>query len=96
MTKPDVQRLDQSGTWVKPPGAVRVDVALKGGDGAPVQPRDGTVAITVENIVGANGAELVTRSYAADELPEEAFVTIGQPGGYAVFTTYLAGDTPAE
>jgi hypothetical protein len=86
----DVQRFEKDSTWIKPRGAVRVDVALKGGDGAPVAPRDGTVSMSVENIVGANGAELATRSFAADDLPDEMPVKVGQPGGYAVFTTHLA------
>jgi hypothetical protein len=33
-TKPDVQYFAEDGTWVKPPGAGRVDVVLQGGAGA--------------------------------------------------------------
>lgn len=33
MSEPDVQYFDSDGTWVKPPGAVRLAVSLKGGDG---------------------------------------------------------------
>ena len=33
MRPADVQCFDRDGTWVKPPGAVCVEVTLKGGDG---------------------------------------------------------------
>ncbi len=33
MSNPDIQFFAVSGMWVKPPGAVRVDIVLAGGDG---------------------------------------------------------------
>ena len=31
MSRPDLQYFEEDGTWVKPPGAVRVDIVLKAG-----------------------------------------------------------------
>jgi hypothetical protein len=35
VSEPDIQRFDRDGIWRKPPGAVSVDIYLKGGDGGP-------------------------------------------------------------
>ena len=47
MSKPDIQYFNRDGIWHKPAGAVRVDIVLKGGDGADavrVTPGAGTLA----------------------------------------------------
>lgn len=89
MSKPDIQRFEQDGTWRKPPGAVRVDITVKAADGEPGGPATATIAMTVKDCVGTIGAGIVTRSFAAGELPDEVAVGVGQPGGYAEITTYL-------
>ena len=118
MTKPDVQHFTEDGTWVKPPGAVRVDVTIKGGDGESGGPglRGGAGGtVTLAGSLGAAGGgggaggcsfgtltvrpgpggtgETVTKSFAADDLPDRMPVTVGQPGGFASVVTHLNGGT---
>lgn len=37
MSTPDIQRFDSDGIWRKPPGAVRIEVSVKGGTGSPAE-----------------------------------------------------------
>lgn len=125
MSKSDIQRFDRDGVWRKPPGAVRVDVTLKGGDaggeatlhtyighigggrggssGGGYLAASSYVAASGSTAVGGLGksvpateAEIVTQSFAADDLPDEVAVEIGRGGspggrdGYALIMTHLA------
>lgn len=101
----DVQHFTEDGTWVKPPGAVRVEVTLKGGDGGASTAyvrggryggATGGTDVAVAGHVRAPwldkpGTEgaTVTRSFAADDLPALMPVTVGQPGGFASVITHL-------
>ena len=58
MSDTDVQHFTEDGTWVKPPGAVRVEVTLKGGDGESGSPglRGGAGGtVSTAGILGAAG-----------------------------------------
>jgi hypothetical protein len=90
-TGPDIQRFDRDGTWVKPPGAVRVEVTLKGGDGGTGGPglRGGagggvTIAGSLGAAGGGGGAGTLTPAGA------------GTPGGKGetVTRSFAADDLP--
>ena len=99
MTKPDLQYFDDDGTWVKPPGAARVTVVLKGGDdggtffthylGGDILGSGGQVAAAPAH--GADDAELVVRSYRAGAWPRLVSVRAGG-GGWALVVTHLEPD----
>jgi len=86
MSKPDIQYFAEDGTWVKPPGAVRVDVVLQGaGSGA-------------SGIVSGESGEISVRSIPAGGLADLVPVEIGKGGrpggrdGYALIVTHLDGE----
>jgi len=85
--KPDIQYFAESRTWVKPAGAVRVDIMLQGGGGGAVP--------VVGPKIGLPG-ELMASSHDAALLPETVEVQIGKGGrpggrdGYALIVTHLA------
>lgn len=86
----DVQYFPASGTWVKPPGAVRVDMVLAGAGSGAVGTMDG------------QPGERTEASFPADELPDTLDVIIGKGGrgtdgggdgadGCVIIRTHLAG-----
>ena len=81
----DVQYFAESGTWVRPPGAVRVDYLIRGGGGG------GSVGIGGMGRDGQDGA-VQTGSFDPDEMPERVEVAVGRGGWGAEFEHVKAGD----
>jgi hypothetical protein len=94
MGKPEIQYFDRDGTWVKPSGAVRVDIVLQAGGGGAVT---GVGPVCVGR--GPDGA-LTVHAIPADELPGLVEVLIGRGGspggrdGYALIITHLEAGAP--
>jgi hypothetical protein len=87
--KPDIRYFAEDGAWVKPSGAVRVDIVLQAGGGGAV-----TGAGPVCAGRGPDGA-LTVHAIPADELPGLVEVRAGRGGspggrdGYALIVTHL-------
>ena len=108
MSSPDIQYFSEDGTWVKPPGADRVTVVLKGGDstlagsgnggGAFFEFRPagggGGAGIAAAPAHGSGDGELAAHSLRAGGLPPEVDVRVGE-GGFALIVTHLTeGEQP--
>ena len=93
MTKPDLPDFDDDGTWVKPGGAARVTVVLKGGDDGGTffthYGEDGPVRqFAAAPAHGASSGETAARSYSAGAWPDVVSVRAGG-GGWALVVTHL-------
>jgi hypothetical protein len=92
---PDIQYFDSSGTWVKPPRAVRVDIVLQGAGAGHGWIGQGDAVFTRAHLgrkinpngyVVSNGepGEIRVNSLDAADLPDEVEVEVGKggrPGG---------------
>ena len=97
MSRPDIQYFAEGGTWVKPPGAVRVDVIVQGGQaGASTRAHLGH-RVNPNGIACSNGeiGEIRVSSWDADDLDDAVAVEVGKGGrpggrdGYALIVTHL-------
>jgi hypothetical protein len=96
VSNPDIQYFPVSGTWIKPAGAVRVDIVLKGGDGGNAMEFDG------ESFGGEGGGHSAV--YPGNRAASAAYVSVvcnpvpsaapaGSPGSLSV-DSFAAADLP--
>jgi hypothetical protein len=84
----DIQVFKASDTWHKPPGAVTVEVIIKGGDG-------GWSIVGGDRIIPGSKGEVVYQEFAADQLPETTAIQIGEGGrGSTVGDLTVPGGRP--
>lgn len=104
-SKPDVQLFEKNGTWRKPPGAVRVEVTLKGGTGRPGYPfgaggRGGNPTITWGGGAegGGGGHPVMARGGdgGSGVISAERGVPIPGEEGETVTQSLAAADFPDE
>ncbi len=85
---PDIQYFASSGTWHKPPGAIRVDVMVQAAGGGGTFMFQGTGH-------GSDG-EITARSYRASSLADEVHVEVGIGGKGAAFGAGFSGGDGAD
>jgi hypothetical protein len=80
MSNLDVQLFREDGTWIKPPGAVTVDVILAGTDAGGYQTGHGVAASGKSSDLLFRRGEISAVVLRADELPDQMPVTVGAAG----------------
>jgi len=101
VSRPDLQYFETGGTWVKPPGAIRVDIVLQAAGG-------GSASVIADGLQGGvyvgggRNGQIKVQSIAASLLPDLVSVTVGKGGrpagqdGYVLVITHVrAGSRPA-
>ncbi len=85
---PDIQYFASSGTWHKPPGAIRVDVM--------VQAAGGGGAFMCQGTGHGSDGEITARSYRASSLADEVHVEVGIDGKGTPFGAGFSGGDGAD
>jgi hypothetical protein len=104
MSNPEIKYFAESGTWVKPERAVRVDIVLKGGDAGGNVSDEAFTRASLGRRVNPNGircsngepGDITVSSWDATDLDDTVEVRVGRGGrpggrdGYALIITHLA------